>query len=122
MIWVTKKPSCGSGCRSFSRKIQRYGKEGEGFGHFALGRGHLALQEYPQALVEPRAAQKLGVERPELHYALGLVLGKHFDQAMHEARLAGGGTGHRRSGRSWSQPTLYRRWTWLRRRAGQPKP
>lgn len=72
-------------------QILQYGKEGEGFGHFALGRGHLALQEYPQALVELRAAQKLGVERPELHYALGLVLGKHFDQAMYEARLAGGG-------------------------------
>src|SRR5262249_28400134 len=27
----------------------------------------------------------------DVHYALGIVLGKHYEQAMYEARLAGGG-------------------------------
>jgi len=68
-----------------------YGQFSRGIAHYALGRGHLALHEYPQALSELRTAVSLGYQDSELHYALGLVLGKHFEQAIYEARLSGGG-------------------------------
>lgn len=67
------------------------GELSRGLAHYALGRGHMALHEYPQALKELRLARQLGQETPEVHYALGFVLGKHFEQAMYEARLSGGG-------------------------------
>ena len=67
------------------------GELSRGLAHYALGRGHMALHEYPQALKELRLAVQLGQETPEVHYALGFVLGKHFEQAMYEARLSGGG-------------------------------
>lgn len=59
--------------------------------HYALGRAHMALHEYPQALVELQQAMQAGRATAELHYALGFVLGKHFEQALYEARLSGGG-------------------------------
>lgn len=76
---------------SLQTEIASYGAISQGLAHYALGRGHLALHEYPQALKELRRATELGLQTAEVHYALGFVLGKHFEQAMHEARLAGGG-------------------------------
>ncbi len=73
------------------RELAGYGDLSRAIAHYALGRGHLALHEYPQALTELRAALALGYKDSELHYALGLVLGKHFEQAIYEARLSGGG-------------------------------
>jgi len=72
-------------------ELTSYGARGRGLAHYALGRGHLALHEYPEALEQLRQAQEEGNQSAEVHYALGLVLGKHFEQAMYEARLAGGG-------------------------------
>lgn len=72
-------------------ELSGYGAMGRGLGHYALGRGHLALHEYGQALRELRQAQGEGNESADVHYALGLVLGKHYEQAMYEARLSGGG-------------------------------
>ena len=72
-------------------ELSGYGSLGRGLAHYALGRGHLALHEYPQALRELRQAQAEGNESADVHYALGLVLGKHYEQAMYEARLSGGG-------------------------------
>ena len=72
-------------------ELSGYGSLGRGLAHYALGRGHLALHEYPQALRELRQAQADGNESADVHYALGLVLGKHYEQAMYEARLSGGG-------------------------------
>lgn len=63
-----------------------------------MRRGHLALREYPEALAELKQAQTDGIDSPELPYALGITLGKHFEQAMYEARLAGGG--------DWAQKKL----------------
>ena len=59
--------------------------------HYALGRGHMALHEYPEARNELESAIALGYTQAEAHYALGVVLGKHFEQAMYEARLSGSG-------------------------------
>ncbi len=72
-------------------ELSGYGAMGRGLGHYALGRGHLALHEYGQALRELRQAQAEGNESADVNYALGLVLGKHYEQAMYEARLSGGG-------------------------------
>lgn len=72
-------------------ELSSYGGIGKGLGHYALGRGHLALHEYPQALKELLAAQDSGNVSADVHYALGLVLGKHYEQAMYQARLSGGG-------------------------------
>jgi serine/threonine-protein kinase len=77
--------------RELSQELGRGGAVTRGLSHYALGRGHLALHEYGEALKELRAALSEGVEAADVHYALGLVLGKHYEQAMYEARLSGGG-------------------------------
>ncbi len=72
-------------------ELAEYGEVSRGLGHYALGRGHMALHEYPQALGQLETAIRSGNQRAEVHYALGFVLGKHYERAMGEARLAGGG-------------------------------
>jgi serine/threonine-protein kinase len=72
-------------------ELNSYGPLSRGLAHYALGWGHMALHEYPEALIQLELAIKLGTTGPEVDYALGLVLGKHYERAMHEARLAGGG-------------------------------
>jgi tetratricopeptide (TPR) repeat protein len=72
-------------------ELSSYGELARGLGHYAIGRGHLALHEYPQALLELQQAVQSGNQSADVQYALGLVLGKHFEQAMYEARLSGGG-------------------------------
>lgn len=71
--------------------LSSYGALSRGLAHYALGRGHMALHEYPQALAELEQATRLGVQGADVDYSLGFVLGKHFEQAIHEARLSGGG-------------------------------
>lgn len=78
--------------RQLEAELSGYGELTRGLAHYALGRGHLALHEYPQALTELRAAMAHGNQRAEVQYALGLALGKHFEQALYEARLSGGGS------------------------------
>lgn len=79
-------------------EITGYGALGRGLAHYALGRGHLALHEYPQALTQLQLAVAQGNQSAEVHYALGVTLGKHFERAIHEARLSGGG--------DWAQKQL----------------
>lgn len=76
---------------ALSKELQRGGTLASGLSHYALGRGHLALHEYPDALNELLAALRDGVDAADVHYALGLVRGKLYELAMYEARLAGGG-------------------------------
>ena len=71
--------------------LHQYGDLAAGLAHYALGRGHLAMHEYPEALTELQLAVQSGQDTAEIHYALGLTLGKHFERAMYEARLSGGG-------------------------------
>ncbi len=71
--------------------LSGYGTLSQGLAHYALGRGHMALHEYPQALAELGQAIGLGVQGADVDYALGFVLGKHFERAMYDARLSGGG-------------------------------
>lgn len=72
-------------------ELGSYGALGRGLAHYAIGRGHMALHEYPEALTHLQQAIADGNQRAEVRYSLGFVLGKHFEQAMYEARLSGGG-------------------------------
>ena len=72
-------------------ELRSYGALAKGLGHYALGRGHMALHEYKEALAQLELAIDAGNRRPEVYYALGFVLGKHYEQAIYEARIAGGG-------------------------------
>ena len=56
---------------------------------YAVGCGHMALHEDVEAERRLRRALEGGVDTPELHYALGLVLGRIYQQALAEARRAG---------------------------------
>lgn len=77
--------------QQLKQELEGYGALGRGLVHYALGRGHLALHEYPQALAQLQQALQAGQKSAEVHYALGLALGKHYEQAMYQARLSGGG-------------------------------
>jgi len=78
--------------QKLQNKLEGYGEVARGLAHYALGRGHMALHEYPQALEQLQLARQGGHDSAELHYALGFVLGKHFEKALYEARLSGGGS------------------------------
>ncbi|HEU4406389.1 MAG TPA: serine/threonine-protein kinase [Polyangiaceae bacterium] len=70
-------------------EMRSFGDLGAGLGHYALGRGHLALQEWGRAHDELRRAEALGVREPELDYALGRVLGELYRRALEDARRSG---------------------------------
>lgn len=53
--------------------------------NFAIGRGHLALGEAPQALERLRRAWDLGDRSPDLAYALGLSLAELYRDGLAEA-------------------------------------
>lgn len=50
----------------------------EGYVDAALGRGHLALREWPEAIEALRAAESEGVESADVHAALGRALGEMY--------------------------------------------
>jgi serine/threonine-protein kinase len=60
-----------------------------GYIHYAIGRGHLALHELGPARTELLRARENGVDLPELHYALGAVLGQLYQKELIEARRHG---------------------------------
>ena len=57
--------------------------------HYALGAGHLALQDFATAREELGRAQGQGIDSPELHYALGRALGELYHHEAEEARHSG---------------------------------
>lgn len=57
--------------------------------HYAIGRGHLALHEFDAAEASLRQALALGVDLPELHFALGRVLGERYRQQLSGVRYSG---------------------------------
>ncbi|NNB84030.1 serine/threonine-protein kinase [Corallococcus exiguus] len=66
------------------------GARGDGLVQLALGRGHLALGEFEQAHQALVRARELGVDSPQLHSALGQVLGERYRRALEDARRSGG--------------------------------
>jgi predicted Ser/Thr protein kinase len=65
------------------------GKFAEALTSFAIGTGHLALHEDDKATQRLFRAKDGGVDTPELHYALGVALGRRYDQGIAEARRTG---------------------------------
>lgn len=55
-----------------------------GPGHYALGRGYLALQDYDQALQHLRLAEESGYRTPAVSHALGMVLGKLYETQLQQ--------------------------------------
>jgi serine/threonine protein kinase len=62
------------------------GALGEGIVHEALGRGHLALQEWRETEDELGRAEAAGRQTPELHAARGRALGELYHRALEEVR------------------------------------
>jgi serine/threonine-protein kinase len=56
------------------------GRSAQGPGLYALGRGHLALRDYPEAARHLEAAWQAGFQAPEVAFGLGLTLLKQFEE------------------------------------------
>ena len=65
------------------------GPLGDAVVHDALGRGHLALHEWSEAVAELERAEQSGLDTPELHAARGRALGELYHRAYEEARRSG---------------------------------
>lgn len=72
--------------RGIEERIAAMGSAGEGPGHYALGRGHLALQEPDKALEHLKRASASGYSSPDLDYAMGLSLGELYRSALEETK------------------------------------
>jgi serine/threonine-protein kinase len=70
-------------------EMRSFGDLAAGLDHYALGRGHFALEEWNQAQAELTRAESMGVREPELDYALGRVLGELYSRALEDARRSG---------------------------------
>jgi eukaryotic-like serine/threonine-protein kinase len=68
------------------RRMVEAGRAGQGPGHYALGRGLLALHDYEAARKHLELALAAEYTRPEVHYALGLALGGRYEEALDGAR------------------------------------
>src|SRR5678815_1789457 len=72
--------------RTIESTMAAVGNLGTGPGHYALGRGHLALHEYDQALAHLERAAQAGYAEPELDYATGLALGGLYGRELDQAQ------------------------------------
>ncbi|MFT3772082.1 MAG: hypothetical protein QM820_42290 [Minicystis sp.] len=70
-------------------EVRGFGDLAAGLDHYALGRGHFALEAWEEARTELSRAEALGVREPELDYALGRVLGELYSRALEDARRSG---------------------------------
>ncbi len=65
-------------------QLDRVGPVAEGAGSYALGLGHLVLDEDREARTHLERAWSLGYREPEVAYALGLTLGAQYEQELLE--------------------------------------
>ena len=61
--------------------MAQLGQPASGPGHYALGRGFIALRKYPEASRELEAAWQAGFQASEVAYGLGLALLKQYEEA-----------------------------------------
>jgi serine/threonine-protein kinase len=69
---------------SISQDMARLDGEAAAMAHYALGRGHLALQEYEKALEYLKLAHAGGLRTPAVEYALGRTLGEIYNKQFKE--------------------------------------
>lgn len=74
------------------QEVSEYGELGRGLGHYALGRGHLALHDWERAYTHLKQAEALGIREGGLYFALGRALGEKFNLALENARRSGNKT------------------------------
>jgi serine/threonine-protein kinase len=74
---------------SVEAEMRTFADLGAGFDHYALGRGHLALEEWELARNQLQAARDRGIQEPELEYGLGRALGELYSRALEDARKSG---------------------------------
>lgn len=74
--------------QALSAEMADLGPIAEGPGHYALGRGWLALDRPADARRELEQAVAVGYRTPEVSYALGLALGKLYQQGLVEVAHA----------------------------------
>lgn len=72
--------------REIEQRMRLAGKAGEGPGHYALGRGYLALGDPSQAKEHLETAYKAGYVSPDMQYAFGRALGELFRRAVEETK------------------------------------
>lgn len=67
-------------------RMAQAGKVGEGPGHYAIGRGHLALGDPETARKHLEMAVAAGYSTPDVEYALGRAIGELFQRALAETK------------------------------------
>ncbi|MEZ4302151.1 MAG: serine/threonine-protein kinase, partial [Polyangiaceae bacterium] len=72
--------------RAVEDRMKALGPAGEGAGHYAIGRGLLALREPEGALSHLQRAEEAGYRPPELEYAAGLALGELYRRELESAK------------------------------------
>ncbi|MEW6735636.1 MAG: protein kinase [Acidobacteriota bacterium] len=68
--------------KAIEAEMVRLGTLGEGPGHYAIGRGYLALRNYRLAQTHLAKAWQLGYRTPEAAYAFGQVMGELYREAL----------------------------------------
>jgi|GEM_PF-200964 len=71
--------------RELATDVARAGSLARGPGHYALGRGALALNDRATARAELELAWRAGYREPRVAYALALVLGHQYQEALVDA-------------------------------------
>ena len=64
--------------RLIESKMKNLGKMALGPGHYAMGRGYMALQDFGKARDHLEASWKAGYNQPEVAYEMGRVLGELY--------------------------------------------
>ncbi len=64
--------------KAIEEKMKKVGKVALGPGHYAMGRGFIALQEYAKAREHLEQAWAAGYQTPEVAYELGLAMGELY--------------------------------------------
>lgn len=64
--------------KRIEQKIAEVGSIAHGPGHYAMGRGYVALQDYTRARHHLQLSWEAGYQTPEVAYELGLVLGELY--------------------------------------------
>ena len=75
--------------QEIERRIERMGEIGAGPGHYAIGRGHLALREPERAREHLQKAFAAGYGGPEVERALGRALGELYKKELEETYRIG---------------------------------
>ncbi|MGD2089750.1 MAG: protein kinase [Candidatus Aminicenantes bacterium] len=71
--------------KAIEEKMKKVGKMGLGPGHYAMGRGFMALQEYSKAKEHLEKAWAVNYQTPEVAYELGLAMGELY---LKESKIA----------------------------------